>query len=88
MSKFSTVVDTGRLSAIGVSVSLAGSELSIGPGELGTGVRTPVCAKIIGKLAAVDGRRDPGIARLGRLGPVKLKREAAETDGRFERGGG
>jgi hypothetical protein len=83
-------VDTGRLSAIGVSVSV-GSELSTGPGDDSIGgVRTPVCAKIMGKLAGIDGegRRDPGIARLGRLGPLKLKRGAAETDGRFEREGG
>jgi hypothetical protein len=73
---------------MGVSVS-AGSELSTGPGDDSIGgVRTPVCAKIIGKLACIDGRRDPGIARLGRLGPLKLKRGAAETDGRFEREGG
>ena len=81
-------MDTGRLSAIGASVSV-GSELSTGPGDDSIGgVRTPVCAKIIGKLAAADGRRDPGIARLGRLGSLKLKRGVAETDGRFEREGG
>ena len=88
ITKFSTAVDTGRLSAIGESASV-GSELSTGPGvdSIG-GVRTPVCAKIVGKCAGIDGRRDPGIARLGRLGPLKLKRGAPETDGRFERDGG
>ena len=81
-------MDTGRLSAIGASVSV-GSELSTGPGDDSIGgVRTPVCAKIIGKLAGPEGRRDPAIARLGRLGPLKLKRGAADTDGRFEREGG
>ena len=86
-------MDTGRLSAMDASVSVVGSKLSTGPGEVGTdrisgGVRTPVCAKIIGKLAGVDGRRDPAIARLGRLGPLKLKRGVAEVDGRCEREGG
>lgn len=88
MTKFSTAVDTGRLSVIGASVSV-GSELSTGPGDDSIGgVRNPVCAKIIGMLAGIDGRRDPAIARLGRLGSLKLKRGAAETDGRFEREGG
>lgn len=88
ITKFSTAVDTGRLSVIGASVSV-GSELSTGPGDDSIGgVRTPVCAKIMGKLAGTDGRRDPAIARLGRLGSLKLKRGAAETDGRFEREGG
>ena len=60
----------------------------MGPGEYSIGgVRTPVCAKIVGKLAGVDGRRDPGIARLDRLGPLKLNRGVAGIDGRFERGG-
>src|SRR5258708_36457828 len=71
-----------------VSASLGGRELSMGAGEDSIGgVRTPVCAKIIGKLAGIDGRRDPAIARLGRLGPLKLNRGVAGIDGRLERGG-
>ena len=89
ITKSSAAVDTGRLSAMGASVSLVGREFSTGPG----GVRTPVCAKIIGKLAGVEGRRvegrrDPAIARLGRLGSLKLKRAVVEIDGRFGREGG
>ena len=79
-------METGRPSVMVVSASLGGREFSIGPvvDSIG-GVRTPVCAKIVGKLAAVDDRRDPPIARLGRLGPLKLNRG---IDGRFERKAG